>query len=88
VSVNGITASYVVAEPAPELRPEPTPTEEATTATPPPEPTPEATPITPAPEPQPPEPESATNWLVIGIVLAAGVLLIAFLIYRFIKRRD
>jgi len=87
VSVNGITASYDVAKPAPAPEPEPAPapTKAATTATTPSEP---AVPTSPAPEPLPPESESGTNWILIGVLAAIAAVLIAYIIYKFVNRRD
>jgi hypothetical protein len=96
VDVSGLTGSFNVVAPAPTPEPAPvatpppaevksTPplTQPPATATTPPTPPP----TQPAPAPTPPELESATNWLLIGVVAAVAVALFIFLTVRWIIRR-
>jgi len=77
VSVNGITAGYEVTEPAPapETEPTPAPTPPPAEAKSPPLPPSSTTPAPPTPAPP------ATNWWLIGGIIA-GVILVSAIAWR------
>ncbi len=94
INVSGLEDSYIVIAPAPEPTPiiESEPAPEPEPASPSPEVSTQ-TPDTPEPEKppaqlSPPEAESGMNWILIGILAAIGILLVTFLIYRLVNRRD
>jgi hypothetical protein len=93
LDINGLTGSFNVVAPAPTPKPAPVVTPPAEVKLPPPPPPATATPspspppTQPAPATTPPGPESATNWLLIGIVAAVAVVIFVFLTFKFIIRR-
>ncbi|MFC1901390.1 hypothetical protein ACFLX3_00465 [Chloroflexota bacterium] len=98
VSVNGLSATLTVKEPEPEPEPASAPPAPAPAPAPPapapappaPEPKPEPVPPAPTPAPAPapiptPDEEPATNWWLIGIIIAA-VIIIAVAAWQIIIR--
>ena len=89
ITVNGLNVSYTVIAPVTEPVSGFTPEQKSELELPPTKVTETApVPSTPAPVPLLPQQESATNWLLIGIIVAVGVLVIIYLVYRLNTRKD
>jgi hypothetical protein len=86
VTVDGLSGSFIVVAPAPTT---PAPTTPAPTTPAPTTPAPTTpAPTTPAPTPPAPTPEGkGFNWPLVGGIIG-GVVIIALVIFIFIRRRD
>ncbi|MFC2067356.1 helix-turn-helix domain-containing protein [Chloroflexota bacterium] len=73
----------VVPAPAPAPAPPPAPVVPA----PAPAPAPPPAPVVPAPAPAPAPAPSTTNWLLIGIISVAAIIVIGFVIWYVLRRR-